>query len=131
MPGFKGTLPGGRGETSQRGSNRYYNRRHGNKGQHNNRGGRHQVQHTVFKGSEKDLAGQVYDITLASRKSFALTTRTIGEYVARTFEDAGCFRRAMMDMKFVTIVAPTRPDPDSATIFDMSAYKRAMARHHK
>jgi hypothetical protein len=67
------------------------NRRNNNNNRNRNRNRCHQVRNTKFEGAEKDLSGEVYDITMDSQKSYARMTKTIAEYVTRTYKNAGDF----------------------------------------
>ena len=71
------------------------------------------VRGSTYPGKVEALKGYVYDVGYNARDQFSRTTKEIGEYIARTYKDAGEFINAFdpSNLRFVPIQFP--PDPDA------------------
>jgi hypothetical protein len=72
----------------------------------------------------------VYDV-VSEKDTFAKTTREIAEHVRREFDDAGEFRTGMVEMSLPTLVEPTPPDANDASMISFERWKMAMRSYEK
>ena len=85
------------------------NQRHGRgKG----RGNDNRPRRTKFKGACEDIEDYVYDVgqPTSNQELYSNTTRRIAEYIARTYDGAGEFRTALVDLKFPVLHKPKPAD---------------------
>ena len=106
--------PGGGGggnegnNNSRSRENRRNNRRASNQRRQENR-------HSRFEGECDDLKGAVYDVA-AGRDTFMKTTRSIAEYVGRSYDDASDFRTGMVNLELPAVDAPEDPQNDAGAV---------------
>ena len=119
---------GGSNSNSRRGPR---GRRHGNAGTSRQTG--------KYKGKCDDIADHVYDVGYAGegKELFASTTREIAEYIARTYENAGEFRIALVKGKLEDIKPPSSLDADSGMAaiemykLDLKEYREKLRHREK
>ena len=118
--------PSGGGGANEGNNNRRSsdNRRNNGRGPNQRRQGN---RHSRFEGECDDLKGAVYDVA-AGRDTFMKTTRSIAEYVGRSYDDASDFRTGMVNLELPTVDAPEDP-PDSAGAVRLELWKLARRRY--
>ena len=111
---------------------------HGNDGHGHNRGNRNsrnrsngepRTKKTKFKGACEPIEDYVYDTgqPTSNQELYSTTTKKIAEYIARTYDGAGEFRNALVNLKFDPLIKPkvvdyaTKYDKDNKPIVDEEA----------
>ena len=106
--------PGGAGggnEGHNNGRSRDNRRNNGRTSNQRRQGNRH----SRFEGECDDLKGAVYDVA-AGRDTFMKTTRSIAEYVGRSYDDASDFRTGMVNLELPAVDAPDNPADDAGAV---------------
>ena len=118
--------PGGGGGANEANNNRRSSDNRCNNGRVPNQR-RQGNRHSRFEGECDDLKGAVYDVA-AGRDTFMKTTRSIAEYVGRSYDDASDFRTGMVNLELSTVEAPENP-PDEAGAVRLELWKLARRRY--
>ena len=102
------------------------NRRSGDNRCSNGRGRNQRRQgnrHSRFDGECDYLKRAVYDVA-AGRDTFMKTTRSIAEYVGRSYDNASDFRTGMVNLELPAVDVPEDP-PDDAGAVGLELWKLA------